>query len=199
MWVRAFFILVLAGTANAEAPFWKSKEKAYNRIQNREVLVVVKGSPAEKGRKRLTIQGGGQVNAPADFVFKKALEFEQLPKLTDYIQEAKFDEQTRELDIQVKAFTFKAAMKMAIEVDDKSTPKSISYVLVNGPMKGLRGVFSFYPLSEKKSEVGIDGDMLYDRFPVPKIFLQFGMEVIFQRMALRLREHAESEYKKAMP
>jgi hypothetical protein len=38
------------------------------------------------------------------------------------------------------------------------------------------------------------GEYSYDHFPVPKFFLEFGVEVIFQKMALRLRRYVEEQY-----
>lgn len=197
MWI-VILMLQVAWATEAPLPFWKAKEKVYRRISNGEVIVVVKSAPLEGAgaKNHLKIEGGGQVNAPASFVFRKALDFDQLGKISGYIKSAKFDPQSEILRLEVGAFGYQSHMKMSLKSDDSRQPARIDFLVLDGAMKGLSGTFLFTSLAPKKSEVGIDCDFRYDQFPVPKLFLEFGLEVVFQRMALRLRHHVEEEFAK---
>jgi hypothetical protein len=45
-----------------------------------------------------------------------------------------------------------------------------------------------------KTEIGISGKYRYVHFPIPKLFAEFGIEVILQRMAARIREQLEDRH-----
>jgi len=193
-----FMILSLpcAWAEDPPAPFWKTKEKVYQRIQNGEVIVVVKSVQSAQGQKQLLVQGGGQVRAPAAFVFNEALNFDQLAKVSGYIKKARFDAKKDILELEVGAFGHRSKMKLLLKAFEEQRPRRIDYQVIDGAMKGLAGTFRFDELSAKKTEVGITSDFQYDEFPVPKLFLEFGLEVVFQRMAVRLRQHVEDEFRK---
>jgi hypothetical protein len=186
----------------AEAPFWKSKEKAYERIKNGEILVAVKsGDVKEPGlaKNLLIIQGGGRVGAPADFVYKKALEFDRLGKVSGYIKSAKFNPAAQTLDLVVGAFGFEGKMRMLMKMKPEADPRQIEFLVQSGSMQGLSGTFTFENIGPQKTEVGIDSRFRYDEFPAPRVFLEFGLEVVFQRMAARLRAYVEEEFNKRGP
>jgi hypothetical protein len=194
MWLWTVIIALSAWTMPAEKPFWQIKPKAVERIKNREILVVVKSAPKDKG-KRLIAQGGGRVAAPAAFTFRRALEFNQLPKLSGYIEAADFDEKARELIIKVGAYGYHGKMRLKLDIRDR-TPQEIGFNVIEGSLKGFNGLFWFETLGAKTSEVGLEGDLSYEKIFVPKIFLEFGMEVVLQRLAGKLRQYVEDEYKK---
>lgn len=194
MWWWLVFI-VPVWSMPAEKPFWQAKEKAIERIKNREILVVVKSAPKDQG-KLLLAQGGGRVNAPAEFTFQRALEYEQLPKHSSFIEEAIFNKEAQELTIKVSAYGYHDKFRIKLDVRDKMDPKEVGYTVVEGSLKGFSGLFWFQPLEAKTSEVGLEGRLEYDEIPVPKIFIEFGMEVVMQRLAGKLREYAETEFKR---
>lgn len=193
-----FLLPVAVVHAASSDPFWKSKERVYERIQQGEVIVVVKKEKGQEGRAahRLVDQGGGQVNAPRDFVFKKSLEFEELCKVSGYITKCKYDAAEQKLDMEIKAFGYTAVQKIKLKIDDKSDPRKLGYEILEGPLKGMTGVFDYAEVKGGKTDVGISGDFHYDTLAIPTFFVEFGFEVIFQRMAINLRSYVESEYKK---
>jgi len=192
------FLTVHAANAAVE-PFWKAKEKVYDRIKNGDIIVAVKSTRVhEKGapKNRMTVLGGGQVNAPAAFVYKKALEFDQLSKVSGYIKSATFESTTQVLTLDVGAFGYETQMKLQMKMRPEAQPKQIKFLVISRGMQGLEGTFTFDDLGLKKTEVGIDCLFRYDEFPAPQIFLEFGLEVVFQRMAASLRAYVEEEFKK---
>lgn len=195
MWWWTVFIALSAGAVPSEKPFWQTKEKAIERIKDREILVVVKSAPKDQG-KLLLAQGGGRVKAPAEFTFQRAQDYEQLPNHTRFIEEAVFNQKAQELTIKVSAFGYRDRFRIKLDVRDKLDPKEVGYEVIEGSLKGFRGLFWFQPLDSKTSEVGLEGRLIYDTIPVPKIFIEFGMEVVMQRLAGKLREYTEGEFKK---
>ena len=196
--VWLFLWLSLPSHAGEPAPFWKSKEKVYTRIEQGEVIVAVKrekGLPG-KASNRLHIQGGGWTDAPSHFVFSKAMAFDEVAKESGYISSAKYDAATQKLDLEIHAFGYKTKLQLKIKPDGKSEPKTMGYEVLHGPLAGMTGVFTFADMKGKKTEVGIDADFHYDKLSFPTFFVEFGFEVVFQRMAINLRSFVEKEYKK---
>lgn len=196
--LRGFLAFLAAlGVAGAEAPpFWKAKEKVYSRVREGEVIVSVRsGDPVQPFKKRLTINGGGHVQAPRDFVFAYAQDFDQIARLSGFIQKAKYDAEAGTVDADIAAFGYKSSFRLKVSSDSSAEPKRIGLEMVKGPLTGLRSSVTFASLSGDKTEVGIEGDYRYDEFPIPKMFLEFGMEVVFQKMAVRLRSTAEAAHR----
>lgn len=82
--------------------------------------------------------------------------------------------------------------------------RKLEFEILKGPMAGMRSRLVMTEVaattsglnpSGVKTEVGIDGEYQYDQFPLPRFFLQFGLEVIFQKMATRMRNEAEAAFK----
>ncbi len=176
-----------------EEPFWRAKEKVYSRIQNREVIVSVRAAPRTSGLKnQLSIAGGGQVEAPCAFVFEAAKDYEGFAKETGYVERAKYDSATQIMDARLSAYGYKSDIGLKLT----SADSAMTYEVLKGPMTGMKGEFKFIPAGAKKCDVGIGGEFAYDKFPIPQLFLRFGMEVMLQRMAGRLRSYSEQLYRK---
>ncbi len=185
--------------ANGE-PFWKTKEKVYERVQNGEVIVGVHGEFASKQtpRNTLTVNGGGQLAAPRDFVFAAAQKYAELMRTSDYIRRANYDARTHRLDLDLQMLGYSSHIQVELNAMSAPEPQRIEYKIVAGPLAGFHGFLTFARIStdllQRRCEVGIWGEYKYDVFPIPKVFLEFGMEVVFKRLAERLRSHVESEY-----
>ncbi len=180
-------IFMLSWASGEPKPFWQAKEKIHARIVEREVIVSVKSV-----QKKLIVAGGGRVHAPVDFTYNRALEFERLPEVSDVVRSSRFDAKTKRLDLGLSAYGYSTTMRLEIE----ATPLKIAYRMLTGPLKGMTGAFRFFDVPPARTEVGMDGELEYDELPLPRFFLTFGMEVVFQRLAVSLREHVEREFKK---
>jgi ribosome-associated toxin RatA of RatAB toxin-antitoxin module len=194
--LNLLFVLLCICSA-ADAPFWKSKPKLYDRVQNGEVIVSVTSQNESKDspHKHLRMSGGGIVAAPCEFVFQEAQKYEEIARLSGYIQNPKYDPATHTLEFSVSAFFYTSTMKSRVDAVAEPKPARLDSTLINGPMNGLHYQLVFADLAAKKCEVGMSGDYNYDQFPIHRIFLQFGMEAVFQNMAQRLRSHVEDSYR----
>lgn len=175
--------------ARAEEPFWRAKEKVYQRIENREVIVSVSSQEAPAGGHHLVIRGGGQVNAPCGVVAKSAQNYEPMAKASGYLDDAKFNADSSILEGHIRAYGLKSKLEMKLQ----NLNPDIAYEILTGPLKGLNGRFQFLDAG-KKCDVGMTGDFSYEKFPVPQFFLRFGMEVMLQRMAGKIRAYAEEQH-----
>lgn len=200
MLVRLFFVLasVALGAEIAPPPFWKAKEKYFERVRDGEVLVAVRSVPRANAKLKntLSLAGGGHVRAPAPYVFATAVDFEKIARLTGYIESAKWTAEKNLLSLEISAYGYKSSMDLTLGVHADSDPKAVSFEVIKGPLQGLTARLHFLELSSAKTEIGMSGEYSYDQFPIPKFFLEFGMEVVFQKMAVRLRSYVEEQFAK---
>ena len=177
-------------------PFWKSKAKVYERVQNREVIVSVTAldHTPEVPRYTLRVVGGGQSRVPCDFVFIQAENYEETARLSGYVTQAKFNPETRVMNVTVEAFFHSASMQIAVQ-SHPAPERKLDFTMLTGAMRGFQWALSFADLNSGICEIAIDGSYLYDQFPIPRLFLEFGMEAVFKRMAERLREQVEAHWK----
>ena len=173
------------------APFWQAKEKYHERVRNGEVLVSVHENKSA-GARRLTVEGGARVHAAKDFVIRASRDYERLARLTGYVEEAHFDASSGVLAVKLAAYGRRAKMDVKMQnLDD-----GVGFQVVEGALTGLAMRLHVTSLAPENCEVGIEGEFAYEKFPLPRFFVEFGMEVIFKRMAWRLRHQVESDFKK---
>jgi hypothetical protein len=188
MYVRFLSLFLVPALA---APFWQAKEKYHARVRNGEVLVSVHENQSG-GARRLTLEGGAQVHATKDFVVSALRDYERLARLTGYAEEAHFDASSGILKVKLAAYGRRAQMDVKIQsVDD-----GVNVKVVEGALKGLAMGLHVTSIAAEICEVGVDGEFAYEKFPLPRFFVEFGMEVILKRMAWRLRHQVESDFKK---
>lgn len=193
MLLWSLVLSLLTGSVFAEdEPFWKVKDKVYSRIENREVIVSVTSAENRGRGHRLSLKGGGQINAPCAFAEEDAKDFEGLAKASSYVDKAHFDQGSNQMDLSLSAYGLSA------EVSFKILPKDhqIHYVMTRGPLSGLEGDVVFFEAKKNRCDIGLDGFYVYETFPIPQFFLKFGLEVVLQRMAYAIREKVEEDFKK---
>jgi hypothetical protein len=181
----------------ADLPFWKAKAKVYERIENGEVIVSVsakKNEFKEPPPHLLKARGGGIVGAPCAFTFEHAQNYEEIAKLSGFITGTSYDAATQTMDLTISAFLYSTSMKIQIQPKPDPKPRHIEFDLLSGPMKGFHYVMTFTEIGSKKCEVGMDGTYRYLAFPLPTLFMEFGMESMLQITAKRLRSHVEERW-----
>lgn len=197
--LNLFLALIAATDVLAETPFWKAKEKVYARVQNREIIVSVKAVEKADSRFKheLSMSGGGQADAPCSSMFKISQDFVPIAKSSGYLDEISWDAGEKKMRARIKAYGYNAKIVMKLQpTEPEGADPYLAYEVTKGPMEGMTGRFTFSQAGSKKCDVGMHGTYGYDEFPIPQFFLRFGMEVMFQRMASRMRVFAEEQYGK---
>jgi len=182
-----------------DLPLWKVKDKLFERVKNGEVVVLVreaKVKSAVPNEKRLEIEGGGHVAASRSVVFTVAQRYEELPSFSDFIKSSKFNPATSLITLEVSAFGYATSMDVWVKAHQIEQKSELKYEVKTGPMAGLTGRVTMTELQRAKTEVGLEGEFKYTQFPLPQLFLEYGLEFAFRRLAWRLRTHAEQEHRK---
>ena len=192
------FIFLWSITHATEMPFWKAKEKVYKRVaEQREVVVSVKVNKLSGSTKELVMQGAGHASTPLDFTYQEAKKFENFPKMSGYVRETQYTPQTKQLFMHSEAFGYHARMLFQLdfkESDEKR--KVISYKIISGVFAGMQGELAFEDVGRRKTEISMTGVYPFEKLPVPAFFAEFGLEVILQKMATRIRAYVEEQYQK---
>jgi hypothetical protein len=188
-------------------PFWKAKPKVYKKIrEEREIIVSVKTiddksavSPAPPHIMRLF--GGGTIAVPKGFAFKQAKNFKNLEKMSEHIKTAQWNEKTQTLFMHSEAFNYHARMNMQVKFTESPEKDGIHFKIISGIFTGMEGRIEFaaLPLTAGKgesSEIALAAGYRYSKFPIPAFFLEFGLEVVMQKIAGRMRTFIEEEYKR---
>lgn len=189
------FIFLWSITHAAEIPFWKSKEKVYQRItEQRAVIVSVKVDKLEGAKKNLVMQGAGQTSTPLDFTYQEAKKFDNFPKMSSHVREVKYTPSNKQLFMHSESFGYHARMLLQLDFKENETKKIISYKIISGVFTGMEGELAFEDVGRRKTEISMTGHYPFEKLPVPAFFAEFGLEVILQKMATRMRAYVEEQY-----
>lgn len=195
IWI--LFILIFSPSSPAEEPFWRAKERVYQRIvEEREIIVSVttqKISPEKIHRLRM--QGGGQIDVPMEYAFRRAMELDSLVKMSDYVKSSQYDRKSQKLNLALEAYGHQASFEILVKPSEAEGRRSIDFTVLSGVLKNLKGRVEFRPVRESRAEVGFEARDEYENLPIPAMFLDFGLEFVLKRMAFSIRQKFEREFK----
>lgn len=179
-------------------PFWRKKEKIWRRLrEEREIVVSVKTRPTLilGFKEELYMQGAGIVEAPVDFTFKTAQRFEEYPKISSFVKSAHYAPDTRILTMHTSAFNYDAHLKMELLfLSPTPAKREIRFRVIEGVFRGLTGVVGFDELTTKRTEIAMTNQFAFSKLPMPRFFVEFGLEVALKMMAGKMRGFVEKAY-----
>jgi hypothetical protein len=193
-WLLTICVFFAPLTMQAEdKPFWRTKEKAMDKItRERAIIVSVKAEEVKVIKKRrLTMVAGGQVNAPVQKAFAIATDYNRLKEVSDHFKEVKFDPATHQLYVHGVAFNYHARMYILMKenIEDANNPR-IEWRVVKGEFLGMQGHVSFENY-QNKSLMGLYANYEAEKLPLPEFFIEFALEVVIQRVGTLMRSFIE--------
>lgn len=184
-----------------EAPFWKAKEKIYAKIRDEKAIVVsVKAEHENADPKKphiMIMSGGGMISTPQNFAYERSLDFSNLKKVSSHVRRADYNAKDQTLDLHTEAFNYHAHMKLKVDRVENNSEKAILFKVIQGHFLGMEGKVSFNEVSALRSEIGFAAGYRYDKLPFPKFFVEFGLEVVIQKIAALLRTNIENQYQES--
>lgn len=135
------------------------------------------------------------MNVPVNYAYAAATHYDNLKRVSDYVKEVKFNAQAQELFLHLVAFGYHAKVKLKLSEESKDNKKYLQWRVLEGVFPGMTGYISFENVKNSKSEVAIWGEHTYSEWPIPKLFLEFGLEVVLQRFGQSLRALVEADFK----
>jgi len=201
---HSFFVLPLfisLATAAASVPdlhlksqkFWEKNKKVYSRLENqRDIIVTVKTQKLSPKQSLLELQGIGIVSADCDHSYKLAKDLNNLGGISTFIKKVRFNKKTKKFYMKVEAFLFVAELNMDVDFVESSAQKIIKFRVYDGTFKGLLGNLIFKDYKRRKTEIQFLADFPYTELPFPKFFIEFGLEVVIQKIAVKMRSFLET-------
>lgn len=193
-----------------DQPFWRAKPKIFAKVtEERAIVVNVKAEKTKDHAKAnvLHMQGAGLVHSDASLVFTESQKFNELKEISDHIVEVKVGPSVNDVFIHTEAFNYHARMTMRVTPETaKDGVRHLKFIVLEGNFKGMTGEFTyseFKPLAglskhiKKATLLGFNADYEYDVLPMPQFFVEFGIEVVLQRVASRMRAFLEDKLKTA--
>ena len=180
-------------------PFWRGNAKVWNKIsEHRDIVVsvVAHKENAKKKLKKLSMQGIGIVNLSSTRSFESLKDINRLKNISDYIKNLQFNPKTMKAYMMSEAFDYRADMWLQIGYHETDLYKEIRFKVVQGAFKGLLGNISFKPYKTSKSQIMLRAEYEYSKLPFPQFFVEFGLEVVLQKIAAKVRTFLESQKKK---
>ncbi|MCB0392635.1 MAG: hypothetical protein KDD58_15200, partial [Bdellovibrionales bacterium] len=153
----------------------------------------VKALESENIVKTLEMQGVGVVNSSSEESFTVAKNFKNLEKVSDHIKKIEFDEAKRQLYMHSEAFNYYAKMWMNIDLLDGEEKKEIRFLVAKGVFSGMNGSIRFYNFQKVKSRIELLATYNYEKLPIPTFFIEFGLEVVMQKIAAKMRSFIEQQ------
>ena len=193
----AFFILFSSmAFAATEKAFWeKDSPELDKKLADRKIPVSVKSHQDADKKHHLRLQGIGEVSAPFTYSRKWTANFNHLSRVSDYVREVKWNPISKVLYLHTEAFKFHARMRLKVNQVDKEKTRDLQFEVVQGVFTGMKGSLSVHQHGFAKSRVSIDAHYYYTKWNIPKLFLEFGLEVVLQKFAERLRALLEKDFK----
>ena len=184
-----------------QGSFWEKNPKVRRRVsEDRDIIVLVKAQKSERKnyKHKLLMQGIGLVNTPVHEAFRIAKNFNNLKKVSDHIIESKYTEENGQLFMHSEAFGYHAKMHMNTQVSEGEQKKSIRFQIYEGVFSGMVGVIRFVEQGSGKSEIQLLCEYHYEKLAIPKLFVEFGLEVVIQKIAAKMRTFLESQDKEVV-
>ncbi len=197
------FLLTVAslGGANSLAvnlmPFWKAKEKVYRRISEEQEIVVnakTEDRP-ETPPHALILLGAAHVDAPLSVTYGFAKNFEELSKMTDHLEEIKFNPANNELFVHLVGLGRHSRMWMKLRFSEKPDVSVIYFEVIRGQFQGLSGEFRFEDIRRLKTEISMTAQYPFDTLGFPQTLVELGLEGMLKLMAFRMRKYVETKHR----
>lgn len=205
-----FFLISVSGwtaakplppLVSSEVPFWKSKEKTYARIRDEKAIIVSVKAEHEKADPKkpyiMKMSGGGMITTPQNYAYERSLDFSNLKKVSSHVRRADYNAKDQTLTLHTEAFNYHAHMKLKVDRVENNSEKAILFKVIQGHFLGMEGKVSFVEVSPLRSEIGFAAGYRYDKLPFPQFFVEFGLEVVIQKIAALLRTNIETQYQES--
>tara|TARA_B100000749_G_scaffold280891_1_gene280271 strand:- start:44567 stop:45184 length:618 start_codon:yes stop_codon:yes gene_type:complete len=183
------------GLEKARKGFWEDQPKWIKKAEkNREILVYVSESEEKTQVKLLSLQAMGIMNVPPEEAVQRSVRYENLKKLSSIVTDLRHDAKNNKLNIKTKSFGYTAEFDIKTSVKRDSESTWIHWNVVGGYFKGMQLHFELKGFGDRKTRIALYGEHRYKDLGIPRFFIEFGMEVIMQQSAHRLRQIIEEEF-----
>lgn len=195
LWIFFGLAMNVANAATMPTPFWEKDAKLKQKLQSdRAILVSVKSTKSDQSN-TLTLQGVGRISAPASYVKEWVAHYDHLRRVSEYVKEVKWDADQQLLFLHTAAFDYHARMNISVKPHEIPDGRVFVLKIISGVFTGLEGELRVVSAGFQDSEVSLQAIHSYKTWNLPKIFLEFGLEVVLEKFSQRLKSLIEDDFK----
>ncbi|MBT4762023.1 MAG: hypothetical protein HOO06_10030 [Bdellovibrionaceae bacterium] len=169
-----------------------------------KIITSVKIQKKEYGLNVLQLKSIGVVNAPIIFVFKHLLRFKAYKDFSMFVTRVNHLPLKQQFYIRFSAFNYVADLKIKYKTKSGVNDERIIFgEVVEGVFKGLHFELvsvDSYTLDKgrRSTRVQLKAVYGYAKLPIPEIFVNFGFEVVMEKLSATLKAHIERKYNQAL-
>ncbi len=177
-----------------EDPFWRVKTKVYNKIKkDRSIVVSVTTQSLKDDNTKWFFRGGGWIEAPLEFSWRLANDFERLKELPNYFQRVSYVPDKKKLFLRVKIFGVEKEIVLHMQLVESKNEKRLHWKNLEGLYQGMEGVLVFKAVERQKTEVSMSATYQSKETALPWL-VTFAVEALIHHVAVSLRNLTETEY-----
>lgn len=177
-------------------PVWRKTKKYRKSMAEEDKIWVVAKTRDSAGsglKQELAIAGAGMTTASKARAFSVLKNFGSWAELGEYIHRSEYDSKRQKLYLHLKALGYYAKMFLDVRLHDSEEFSDLYMKVTRGHFLGM--VVAFRVLKDaksRKSEILMTAVHPFETLPLPKSFIEFGLEFVFQHIAQKLRSQMQS-------
>lgn len=178
--------------------FWKRKPQVLREMQeDRRIVVSATTEKVDNSDSpyQMAVVSAGYVKTPMEKAWAIIKDFEQLPKVDDRFQEAKYDPVTQQLDVHAATLGYHARMKLKLKFGESQAAREIHFHCVEGSFQGMTGIIRLEDDRRQQTEISMTSDYRGSTLPLPKVLMGVGLEIVASRVAGSMRTYIETATK----
>ncbi|NQZ01067.1 MAG: hypothetical protein HRT45_10425 [Bdellovibrionales bacterium] len=179
----------------AKFPRWRLIQRYRQAMREKKKIWVVaktRDSDAENYKEELYVASAGMAKASVGQAYLVLKDFSGWTSLSDYVLEAEFDEEKSVLFLHLNAYGYYAKMHMDVVFGGSDQYRDLYMKVVRGHFLGMTVGFRIQKdAKSRKSEILMTALHPFEKLPLPRFFMEFGLEVVFQQLGQRLRSRME--------
>jgi hypothetical protein len=176
-------------------PRWRKLDryrKAMLLEDNIWVVAKTRDSDVAGFDEELYIAGAGMTKANKNQAFRQLKKFSEWTELSDYVVASDYSEEKSELFLHLKAYGYFAKMHMDVAFASRDDSHDLFMKVIKGHFLGMTVGFRIQKdAKSRNSEILMTALHPFETLPLPRFFVEFGLEVVFQQLGQRLRQKME--------
>lgn len=174
--------------------FWREKDSVREKmIKERFIPVSVQRTDGV-----WSMKGAGKVQAPSEFVYKMARDFDRLRKQSDHFKKVEWSEEKKELEVVFRVIS--KDMKVRYKMTSERTEGPVRHMIwqvIEGKYTGAQTALLIEDAGSQECEVLFLSSYSGEISWMPDFMLSLAVEAVLHHVATSLRIKAENEWKES--
>ena len=174
-----------------QKPFWDNK---YYKFDHSNFPKVSVKSHKQKIDHRLYMNGIVTVNVPARFIWKISKDLETFKGISEHIISVEHNHRFNFAVFKLSAYGYFTNESVKVKYVEKGGNYYVNFSVFEGFFKGANAQLKIAKKTRRNTDVSLQVTYDYKEWPMPKLFIEFGIEVVLQKIASKIKTFLQKEY-----